>query len=231
MTEKTPIGLPPIDQALGGVYRARSFLLCGAKGSGKTRLALGFLGEGLRRGQKGLLLSAHGPEDVSALGPSLGVDFASALRGERLHVLPGSELAPDFGEDGSPASPEEGAAALLAFLEDRAVDRLALDPVLPWVQIEDPDAAAQGIHFLVRSLDRTGLTTMATLPLPASAMAEHIRELVEINVPCAFEIRPAITPSGEEHPLVREVFVRKYLGMPPASQPFRFTLNEGPARP
>jgi KaiC/GvpD/RAD55 family RecA-like ATPase len=71
---RVSIGVPGLDRMLGGgVIPGRPYLLTGGNGAGKTLLSLGFLLEGLRRGEEVLLVAADEPpgeivENVHAFG-------------------------------------------------------------------------------------------------------------------------------------------------------------------
>jgi circadian clock protein KaiC len=82
-------GLPELDVLLGGGLPGGSAtLLAGATGTGKTLLALGFLLDGARRGEKGLLLSLReAPAQLLARGRGLGMDLEGALARGALGVL------------------------------------------------------------------------------------------------------------------------------------------------
>src|SRR5262245_60787954 len=55
---KAQFGIPGLDDVLlGGLIRNRQYLLEGTPGSGKTTLALQFLLEGARLGEKGLYIT------------------------------------------------------------------------------------------------------------------------------------------------------------------------------
>lgn len=79
-------GVPGLDQVLtGGLPRNRLYLLSGDPGAGKTTLALQFLLEGARAGEKSLYISlSESRDEIEAIARSHGWD----LRGISLFELP-----------------------------------------------------------------------------------------------------------------------------------------------
>ncbi|HEV2231209.1 MAG TPA: ATPase domain-containing protein, partial [Thermoplasmata archaeon] len=59
---RIPTGNPSLDEILnGGLVGNRPYLIVGPSGTGKTKLALQFLCEGVRRGEKVLLVTLEDP--------------------------------------------------------------------------------------------------------------------------------------------------------------------------
>ena len=59
MIAKTLTGLAALDEQYGGIYRGRAMLACGRFGAGKTVFCLQFVQQGLRQGERCLMLSAR----------------------------------------------------------------------------------------------------------------------------------------------------------------------------
>ena len=76
-TDRLPTGLPGFDEILGGGFeRDRSYLVEGKPGTGKTTLALQFLLEGVRRGERGLYITLSETRDeLNAVAASHGWDL------------------------------------------------------------------------------------------------------------------------------------------------------------
>lgn len=73
--ERAPTGIAQLDEMThGGWPRGSSTLVLGAAGSGKTVLALSFLAEGARRGEKGMHFGFYeAPENVIAVAENAGL--------------------------------------------------------------------------------------------------------------------------------------------------------------
>ena len=72
---RTPSGVPGLDSMLGGGFCAGSAtLVAGPTGSGKTTMGIQFVLEGLRRGERCLLVNFQ--ENPTQLAHQLGLDAA-----------------------------------------------------------------------------------------------------------------------------------------------------------
>jgi len=77
VVERISTGVKGLDDVLNGGYpKGRNILVMGAAGSGKTTLALQFIHEGARRGEKGAYLSLEQRVDeITKDAKTIGLDF------------------------------------------------------------------------------------------------------------------------------------------------------------
>jgi len=80
-------GLPPLDEALGGVVPARIHLLTGALGTGKTAACLQFIAASLRAEEPAAMITADRGSDLKAVALYLGIDIETSLRSGLLQVI------------------------------------------------------------------------------------------------------------------------------------------------
>ncbi|MBY0337060.1 MAG: AAA family ATPase [Acetobacteraceae bacterium] len=92
------IGVPGLDEVLGGgLIRSRSYLLEGAPGTGKTTLALQFLLEGTRRGERGVYFTlSETAEELAASAASHGWTLDGAFK--VVEIVPPESLFDDSRE-------------------------------------------------------------------------------------------------------------------------------------
>jgi len=76
-TSRCNSGCPGLDEILGGgLPRGHFYLLEGEPGAGKTTLALQFMAEGVRAGEKVLYITlSESPEELDAVGRAHGINF------------------------------------------------------------------------------------------------------------------------------------------------------------
>ncbi len=206
MVSKTATGIDFFDNAYGGVFRGRPFLVCGRAGSGKTVAALQFLFHGANKDERGLILSAWRAKDLVIFANALGFPAQERISSGLLTVLEYSHYVPGRDSEDNLSLPPDGFMQLQDIIEANAIQRVALDTILPWVALRNQEAVAEHALSLVRAFERMGLTAMFTIPKPASPAAFRLRNRIEDLVPVSIMIQK------DEAPLRRSWVVTKYIG-------------------
>ena len=206
MIEKTLSGFPILDGTFGGVYSNRSFLVCGAKNSGKTIMGLRFIQQGIGQNERCLYLSTMLANDLSICAGSIGFDLSAYINSSTLTLLEYETFIHGNGIPGSDMLPPEGFDQLRDIIHANSIERVVLDTVLPWVAVKKPNRMAEQVFSFVRSFDRLGVTTMLTLPKPVSSMAFRLKKSLEDVVPVSI----LLVPEGSDTPATAQVV--KYLG-------------------
>ena len=151
-------GIGPLDERLGGIIPARSYVLTGAPGTGKSIACLEFLHAALDEGGTAALLTHDDPSDLLAQGDYLGLDLASALEDERFVVL---RYQLDFPRKfARTADPGVAFDELTRLLGDRMPQRIAVDSISPIVEAGTASGAC--VTALLDFLERVGATSMIT---------------------------------------------------------------------
>jgi circadian clock protein KaiC len=88
LTARIPSGVDGLDPLLhGGVFRSSTTVVIGISGTGKSIMGMQFLAEGVRRGERGLLLTLDEPvAQVLRNARSIGIDLQPAIDGDQLRV-------------------------------------------------------------------------------------------------------------------------------------------------
>lgn len=207
MIAKTLSGFPILDESYGGLFSNRSFLVCGPGNSGKTIMGLRFTQQGLQQNERCLYLSTMVASDLSICAASLGFDLTPAIDSGGLTLLEYESFIHGNGAPGLDMLPPEGFDQLREIIHANSIERVVLDTVLPWVSVKQPDRIAEQIFSFTRSFDRLGVTTMLTLPKPASNMSFRLKKSIEDVVPISIILNPE---GGEATPASMQVV--KYLG-------------------
>ncbi len=80
--------VPGLDKILrGGVRENASILIKGAPGSGKTVLALNFIVEGAKNGEKGLFITTEELDDVRMYAKSLGMNLEKYEKEKKIFLV------------------------------------------------------------------------------------------------------------------------------------------------
>lgn len=151
-------GIVPIDQLCGGFRPRRSYLLTGGAGAGKTLYALQFLNQGLRSGERVLLLSHASREDLFSQAGHLGIDLGTAIRQNQALVM---RYRADFARRLAKAGTTDHALEdLRKAIGEHRPRRLVIDPVSPL--LEDGSASPVAATALVELLELSQATALLT---------------------------------------------------------------------
>jgi circadian clock protein KaiC len=87
-TSRVATGIPGLDELVnGGYFRASTTLVVGISGAGKSVMALQFIAEGARRGERGVMITLdEPPAQVLRNAHSIGIDLQSAIDKGLVHL-------------------------------------------------------------------------------------------------------------------------------------------------
>lgn len=187
---RVPTGVPGLDRMLGGgLVAGRPYLVTGGSGSGKTLLGLTFLLEGLRRGEKVLLVAVDEPpneivENVQSFGWDLSaVQTLDANPGTRaikrnmavqeirtmtdLKSMRDLSQEPKRAGDAEEISIQSIQLKLRQQMADVPFRRVLVDSITSIRRFTvkasvDPQAERTEIQSLLRFLSETGVTALIT---------------------------------------------------------------------
>ncbi len=214
-------GVAFFDAAAGGVYAGRCWLLCGPSGSGKSAIALQFLAQGIRTGQRALLLSARPAADSAIWAATYGPEMEHAVERGELTLLEYSHFVPGRDSETNMMLPTEGFLELQDIIESQAVRRMAIDTVVPWVAAAQPELVSEHVFSFVRAFERLRCTTLLTLPRPVSPAAFRIKNALDDVVPVSVTL-------SREQPGGQTIWTTtKYLGATHTLPPTPYVLVPG----
>lgn len=219
MIEKIQTGVDFFDASYGGVYKGRTMLVSGPRGTGKTVIGLQFIGAGLKNKERCLLLSACPAEDVALTATAFDIPVAEAIEAGDFIILEYKEYVPGRDREDELKLPKDSFLQLKHIIEDQEISRVVLDTVLPWVTLDDVGSLAEHIFSFVRVFQRMGVSTLFTLPRPTSPAAMQLRAMIEVVVPIAI----SLDPSDQEEQFFWTV--NKYLGAPRKPRPFLYGIE------
>lgn len=214
-------GIEFFDASTGGVYAGRCWLLCGPSGVGKSAISLQFLAQGIRSGQRALLLSARPAADSAIWAAAYGPDMEHAVESGALTLLEYSHYVPGRDRETNMMLPTEGFLELQDIIESQAVRRMAIDTVVPWVAAAQPDLVSEHVFSFVRAFERLRCTTLLTLPRPVSPAAVRIKNAIDDVVPIS------ITLSVDPKTSQKTWATTKYLGATRTFLPMPYVLVPG----
>jgi circadian clock protein KaiC len=184
-TERTPTGITGLDDLIeGGLPSARSYLVTGEPGTGKTIFALQFLFDGLKRGEKGIYVTAdESPMDVLEQAASLGWDFESYVDSKDLAILNAGTYLSSLSGQGKERQIDiqKAVGDLASFVNQIGAKRMVLDPAGPFVLLRDSATRIQDqtrllIKLLRSSAQTTNILTSYAVPRTGERSMHGIEE-------------------------------------------------------
>lgn len=151
-------GIVPIDELCEGIRPRSTYVITGGAGAGKTTYALQFLDQGLRSGERVVMLTHATREVLFAHAEHLGVKLRPALRDGRAVVLRyRSDFALRIARAGTAARVFD---ELRELVSERRPARIVLDTFAPL--LDDGSSSAVAATTLVELLERSQATALLT---------------------------------------------------------------------
>lgn len=151
-------GIVPIDELCEGFRPRGTYVITGGAGAGKTTYGLQFLDQGIRSGDRVVMLTHASRAALFSHAGQLGIDLRPALREEQAIVLRyRSDFALRVARAGTAARALEELRRLVAEFRPR---RVVLDTFAPF--LDDGSSSAIAATMLVELLERAQATTLLT---------------------------------------------------------------------
>ncbi len=158
LLEQVPTGIVGLDPMLsGGLWSGSTTLVHGSTGTGKTTLGLGFVLDGVRRGEPCLFVHLQeGPTQIGQSIRRLGVDLKDYReRGLHLHYQSPVELTID-----------SLVVELFRVIRREGVRRLVIDGMTEVFRATEAERFHDYVYALTQRLKASGVTTILTMEAP-----------------------------------------------------------------
>ncbi len=209
LIEKAPTHISGLDDILeGGLPRARTTVINGGPGSGKTLLALEFLYRGALAGEPGLFIGFEEPvEHLREYAATLGWDLAALERDNRLFLL-GGHITPDTLVSGE-FSLKGLLAAAAGKSQEMGAKRIAIDALEVALRLfDEPRQVRNEMHLLNDWLQQAGLAVVLTMRPPKPGSTSLFEDFFESMGDCIITLDARVA----DQIATRRLRVVKYRG-------------------
>jgi circadian clock protein KaiC len=166
-TSRIPSGVPGLDSMLaGGIPSGTATLVAGPTGSGKTTIAIQFILEGLRNGERCLFVNfQENPTQLAAQMASIGGELAPAVRGLlELQYYSAVELSID-----------RIVVSIFQCLQRSSIKRVVIDALGELgVAASDPTRMHNYLYALVQHFAVLGVSSLLTLETDPPIMSSDV---------------------------------------------------------
>lgn len=211
--KRVTTGIAKLDTLLsGGLVENKVYLIAGEPGAGKTIFCLGFIWEGLKRGESAVYVTIdEKPADIINDAKALGWDLQEYINKKKLAILDISPYlikAPSIlkSRQNEEVDVRRLIADLSKYVRESGAKRLVFDPIVPFIYHSKSNTETQEyIRSLLFSLeDSIGCTVLVSSPIPVGTKKLSMFGTEEFVV--SGVILLALSYDGE---LRRTLFVRK----------------------
>lgn len=206
MAFKILSGIDFFDDAFGGAFLGRSMLVCGSAETGKTLTALQFIAQGLKQGEKVLILSAVPARNLVLQADALGIDLVSAMASEDLVMLDYTDYIPNRDAEAGITVTADCFQNLCDTIARFSINRVALDTVVPWLTSAPLEHVQEYVFSFVNAFERLGASALFTMPRPVSKPSIELHHTIEDLLPISIDLSTDLASS------MRFFTIRKYLG-------------------
>jgi circadian clock protein KaiC len=227
--KRIPTGISGLDNLLnGGFLPARSYLVTGEAGTGKTTACIQFLLSGLEQAENAIYVTAdERPTEILQSAASLGWDLQRYVQAKNLVILDASPYfsgrANSSGEKGGDL--QKIVSDLAAYAKRMEAKRLVVDPLTPLIVSGDSPGRVQElarafVHLIQSNLATTNLFTSH---LPRRADQDFTNGIEEFLAAGVVVLRVCQLDSR----FVRTLQVKKMRGTAVQPDEHRFEIASG----
>lgn len=213
-------GSPGLDEGIGGFPREEYTLVTGAEATGKSILCIQFLLEGLKKGERSVLITPESAEDSLELADSAGLALREYVDSNQLIILQQKTKVPNV--LASKEDLEQMLDALEAEILPWEPSRMAIDSALPLIGMFHPDYRRSGLLKTLKGFGNMGLTTILTTRMPATSEAMSVKKYLEDNSGCTIHLDEQRRVDGDTQ---RRLVCRKAKHLQPPYPVFDFRIE------
>jgi KaiC/GvpD/RAD55 family RecA-like ATPase len=171
-----PSGLPLIDKSWGGFYSGGTYLLIGARKSGKTMLSLQYAMECARQNEICLFFTSMRPKDLMILAASIDFDLQEYMNQNLIIVVRVAPPKDIFKASGNDEFYVEYLRDIVTVVEKYRPSKIVFDELTPFISFHNINLLKHTFLKTIEVIEESGITSLFILGEPATPAARQIVE-------------------------------------------------------
>lgn len=169
-----PSGLSLVDKSWGGFYRGGTYLLIGARKSGKTMLGLQYAMECARQNEVCLYFTSMRPKDLMILAASIDFDIQDYMNQNLIIVVRVAYPKDVFKTSGNDEFYVEYLRDIVTVVEKYKPSKIIFDELTPFIGFDNVNLLKQTFLKTTEIIEDSGITSVFILGEPATPAARNI---------------------------------------------------------
>jgi KaiC/GvpD/RAD55 family RecA-like ATPase len=173
-----PSGLSLVDKSWGGFYTGGTYLLIGAKKSGKTMYGLKFAMECAAQKEVCLYFTSMRPKDLMILAASIDVDLQDYMNQNLIIVVRVAPPKDIFSNSGTDEFYAEYLRDIVTVVDKYKPSKIVFDELTPFISFNNINLLKQTFLKTIDVIENSGITSMFILGEPATPAARQIVDVI-----------------------------------------------------
>ena len=174
-------GIPLVDDYWGGLYRGGTYLLVGARKSGRTLLALQYAGESAKHKDVCLYFTSMRPKDLMIQAASIDLDLQGYMNQNLIIVVRVAPPADLYEAGNSDSFLAEYMNDIVTVVDQYKPNKIVFDELTPFVGFKNISLLQQSFSNMCEAIEENGITSLFIIGEPGDDGSQNILDCLVSN--------------------------------------------------
>lgn len=174
-------GLPLVDSAWGGFYRGGTYILIGARKTGRTLLALQYAMECAVQGEVCLFFTSMRPKDLMIQAASIDFDLQNMMNRNLVIVVRVAPPTDLYEIENADAFLTEYLNDINTVVEQYQPNKVVFDELTPFIGFKDIKVLKETFFKTSEQIEDAGITSLFILGEPATSAAKSLVDSITMQ--------------------------------------------------
>jgi circadian clock protein KaiC len=189
-------GMPFIDRHWGGFYKGASYLVVGAKNSGRSLLGLQFAQETIRRNGVCLYFTSMHPAELMKNASSIGFDVEACMKENKLIVVRVADPNDPNEKLNSDQFLIEYLTDIVSIVDQYQPQRVVFDEITAYVSFNNLDFLETAFLKTLEAFEGKNITSVFIISEPAAFESQIIVGTISKLVTATISLNPVASSNG-----------------------------------